>query len=132
MQHWMWICAPGLPITWDLLGARALLAKPRLTVSSSYSMSDTNQSSGARAWPVLVGVVLGAVVLSLLIALAAKCHLCRKYRISYQHRPLPGTRKGICPEAGEDEDDDGFIEDNYIQPGASELGTEGSRHHFSL
>ncbi|XP_036208380.1 type III endosome membrane protein TEMP isoform X2 [Myotis myotis] len=113
-------------------------------------MSDTNQTivgpselptvsamtpgpgSGARAWPVLVGVVLGAVVLSLLIALAAKCHLCRKYRISYQHRPLPGTRKGICPEAGEDEDDDGFIEDNYIQPGASELGTEGSRHHFSL
>ncbi|XP_059545815.1 type III endosome membrane protein TEMP isoform X1 [Myotis daubentonii] len=150
MQHWVWICAPGLPITWDLLGARALLAKPRLTVSSSYSMSDTNQTivgpselpmlsamtpgpgSGARAWPVLVGVVLGAVVLSLLIALAAKCHLCRKFRLSYQHRPLPGTRKGICPEAGEDEDDDGFIEDNYIQPGASELGTEGSRHHFSL
>ncbi|TKC38944.1 hypothetical protein EI555_020948 [Monodon monoceros] len=54
--------------------------------------------SGARAWPVLVGVVLGAVVLSLLIALAAKCHLCRKYRASYQHRPLSGTVKGVRPE----------------------------------
>uniref|UniRef100_A0A4X1W7R0 Uncharacterized protein n=1 Tax=Sus scrofa TaxID=9823 RepID=A0A4X1W7R0_PIG len=52
---------------------------------------------GARAWPVLVGVVLGAVVLSLLIALAAKCHLCRKYRASYQHRPLSGTGKGTAP-----------------------------------
>lgn len=87
--------------------------------------------SGARAWPVLVGVVLGAVVLSLLIALAAKCHLCRKYRASYQHRPLSGTGKGNRPQVGEEEDD-GFIEDNYIQPGASGLGLEGSRDHFSL
>lgn len=88
--------------------------------------------TGARAWPILVGVVLGAVVLSLLIALAAKCHLCHKYRTSYQHRPLPGTGAGVCPEGGEEEEDDGFIEDNYIQPGAGGLGTEGGREHFSL
>uniref|UniRef100_A0A8C3W6V4 Chromosome 1 open reading frame 210 n=1 Tax=Catagonus wagneri TaxID=51154 RepID=A0A8C3W6V4_9CETA len=87
---------------------------------------------GTRAWPVFIGVVLGAVVLSLLIAVAAKCHLCRKYRTSYQHRPLSGTGKGVRPEVGEEEDDDGFIEDNYIQPGVGGLGLEGSRDHFSL
>lgn len=76
--------------------------------------------------------MLAAVVLSLFLALAAKFHLCRKYRASYQHHPLPETRKGVCPEVGEDEDDDGFIEDNYIQPGASGLGTDCSRNHFSL
>ena len=114
-------------------------------MSSSHSMSDMNQtivrpselptalamsprpSTRTQAWPVLV-----AVVLSVLIALAAKCHLCHRYLTSYQHRRLPETRKGICPEMGEDEDDDGFIEDNYIQPGAGGLGTEGSRNHFSL
>ncbi|XP_023582808.1 type III endosome membrane protein TEMP [Trichechus manatus latirostris] len=115
-------------------------------MSSGPSMNETNQipffaatpatspalGTGARAWPVLVGVVLGAVVLSLLITLAAKCHLCRKYRTSYQHRHLPETGKRNCPEVGEDEDDDGFIEDNYIQPGAGGLGPDGSRDHFSL
>ncbi|KAK2106581.1 hypothetical protein P7K49_016095 [Saguinus oedipus] len=88
--------------------------------------------TGAPAWPVLVGVVLGAVVLSLLIALAAKCHLCRRYHASYRHRPLPETGRRGHPQVAEDEDDDGFIEDNYIQPGTGELGTESSRDHFSL
>uniref|UniRef100_H0Y1C2 Type III Endosome Membrane Protein n=1 Tax=Otolemur garnettii TaxID=30611 RepID=H0Y1C2_OTOGA len=88
--------------------------------------------TGAWAWLVLVGVVLGAVVLSCLIALAAKCHLCCQYYASYRHRPPSETGRGNHPELVEDEDDDGFIQDSYIQPGTGELGTEGSRDHFSL
>lgn len=88
-------------------------------------------NAGTRAWPVLVGVVLGAVILSLLIALAAKCHLCRKHRASYQHRPLPRTGKGLRLQLGE-EDDDGFIEDNYIQPGMGGMGSGCSRDQLSL
>ncbi|XP_075395671.1 type III endosome membrane protein TEMP [Tenrec ecaudatus] len=100
-----------------------------LTASAASSPEPGPKAGG---WPVLLGVVLGAVALSLLITLAAKCHLCRQYRASYRHRPLPETGKRNCPEVGEEEDDDGFIEDNYIQPGVSGLGPEGSRGPFSL
>ncbi|XP_053438755.1 type III endosome membrane protein TEMP-like [Nycticebus coucang] len=63
---------------------------------------------GAGAWLVLVGVVLGVVVLSLLIALAAKCHFCHQYYASYRHHLLPETGGGNHSELVEDEDDDGF------------------------
>ncbi|XP_053526714.1 type III endosome membrane protein TEMP-like [Artibeus jamaicensis] len=110
-------------------------------------MSETNQiivgpselptapavSSGPGSWaqalPVLVGVVLGAVVFPVLIAPAAKCHLCHKYFTSHQYPRLPETRKGLCSEMGESEDDDGFIDDNCILSGAGGLGTEGSKNH---
>ncbi|NWH70119.1 LRC19 protein, partial [Piaya cayana] len=97
---------------------------------------------GGRSWPYLVGFLVAAIGLSILIALAAKCKLFHKNFASYRHRPLPETSSiGGSPledgsgwdrsESGpgdseshpmpgdadlQAEDDDGFIEDNYIQP----------------
>ncbi|XP_069594183.1 type III endosome membrane protein TEMP isoform X2 [Ranitomeya imitator] len=78
----------------------------------------------SRSWPYLVGFVLVAGTLSLLIAAAAKCNLFHRYFRSYRHRPLP-ENEWITESQNElpgvplppQDDEDGFIEDNYIQPG---------------
>ncbi|NXI01619.1 LRC19 protein, partial [Pachycephala philippinensis] len=92
---------------------------------------------GGRSWPYLVAFIVTAIGISILIALAAKCKLVHKNFASYRHRPLPeissiggspmedssrwdrgsfGSQS--IPDAADlqAEDDDGFIEDNYIQP----------------
>lgn len=79
--------------------------------------------SQGRSWPYLVGFVLIAATISLLIAVAAKCKLFHRYFRSYRHRPLPDS-EWITESQNElpgvplppQDDEDGFIEDNYIQP----------------
>uniref|UniRef100_A0A3Q3KHS7 Uncharacterized protein n=1 Tax=Mastacembelus armatus TaxID=205130 RepID=A0A3Q3KHS7_9TELE len=66
---------------------------------------------------------LGTVLaISLLIMMAVKFQLFHRFLASYRHSLLQETDGISQTESGLDDDDDGFIEDNYIQPSITETG----------
>ncbi|KAJ8376268.1 hypothetical protein SKAU_G00068480 [Synaphobranchus kaupii] len=105
--------------------------------TASINSTETSKESPSHSWQYLVAVLVTAILISIIIALGAKCKIFHRYLASYRHTLLPeGETASQCDpmslEVGfsgqgmmgrgphtvtstELDDDDGFIEDNYIQ-----------------
>ncbi|XP_065513759.1 type III endosome membrane protein TEMP [Caloenas nicobarica] len=136
---------------------RGVSTVQQVTVTHSNTTTPPT-GKGGRSWPYLVGFLVAAIGISILIALAAKCKLFHKNLASYRHRPLPETNliggspmeegstwdRGFSGQGASEshpmpgaadlqaEDDDGFIEDNYIQPSEHLPEEEERESHLSI
>ncbi|XP_062338335.1 type III endosome membrane protein TEMP-like [Osmerus eperlanus] len=115
------------------------------TANRSLGKEGEGEGGSSQTWPYLAAGLATTLTISAFIILAVKCRLFHRYLASYRHYLLPegdlasqySPEEGAIPghgmegrggtQHGVDEDDDGFIEDNYIQ--ASER--ERAERHIS-
>ncbi|XP_077390543.1 type III endosome membrane protein TEMP [Festucalex cinctus] len=105
------------------------------TIPTATPVLNGTRKTNSHRWEFLVAVLVTAISMSILMALLAKCQVFRRYLASYRHTRLRDTETlSQCEHSGLEvefnmhgesemnphhhpvsaEDDDGFIEDNYI------------------
>ncbi|XP_053355028.1 type III endosome membrane protein TEMP isoform X1 [Clarias gariepinus] len=121
------------------MDTNGLFLRKLLVVSENTETRNTtgdNEKRSPDAWKYLVAALVTAISLSVLITIGAKCKLIHRYWASYRHSRLSeGDGASQCDPANfevgfsshgnipnsnmvnrhMEDDDDGFIEDNYIQ-----------------